>query len=77
VSDRIAGTQSWAQSAAAAAAQDVDNQLAHIRDPVLASSALVRRIASAEEQPVQRLGRLLLEALLVGDVGGLYGARYQ
>jgi hypothetical protein len=53
---------------------ELDYQLAVITDAVLASSAVVRRIATREEQPVQQLGRQLFEGLLSGDVRELFGA---
>jgi len=57
--------------------EDLDHQLAVIKDAVLLSSTVVRRLARPEEQPVQRLGQLLFDALLTGDVRGLFGFSYQ
>jgi hypothetical protein len=57
--------------------KELNHQLAVITDAVLASSAVVRRIATREEQPVQQLGRLLFEGLLTGDVRELFGASSQ
>jgi WD40 repeat protein/tetratricopeptide (TPR) repeat protein len=57
--------------------EELDHQLAVIKDAVLLSSTVVRRLARPEEQPVQRLGQLLFDALLTGDVRGLFGFSYQ
>jgi WD40 repeat protein/outer membrane protein assembly factor BamD (BamD/ComL family) len=57
--------------------EELDQQLAVIKDAVLLSSTVVRRLARPEEQPVQRLGQLLFDALLTGDVRGLFGFSYQ
>src|SRR5215471_15441229 len=55
---------------------DLEKQLAAIRDSVLASSATVRRLATLDEQPVRRFGQRLFEAALNGEVWLLYGAAY-
>jgi hypothetical protein len=57
--------------------EELDYQLGVIKDAVLASSAVVRRLATYEEQPVQKLGRLLFDALVADDVRGLYVASAQ
>jgi WD40 repeat protein len=57
--------------------EELDRQLGVIKDAVLASSAVVRRLATHEEQPVQQLGRLLFDALIADDVRGLYVASAQ
>jgi CHAT domain/WD domain, G-beta repeat len=51
---------------------DLDHQLAVIRDKVLVSSAVVRRTAVEDEQPVRELGQRLFEALIYDDVRALY-----
>lgn len=53
--------------------QDFDRELVAVKNAVLASSAVVRRIATADEKPVQQLGR----ALFANDVRVLFGASYQ
>ncbi len=57
--------------------EDLDYQLGVIHDAVLASSAVVRRVASGDEQPVQQFGRRLFDALVVDDVRALYVASAQ
>ncbi|MGH8910852.1 MAG: CHAT domain-containing protein [Egibacteraceae bacterium] len=57
--------------------EDFDRQLAAVKDAVLASSAIVRRIPTLDEQPVQQLGRALFDALFTDDVRALFGASYQ
>jgi CHAT domain len=57
--------------------EELEHQLGVIKDAVLLSSTVVRRMARPEEQPVQRLGQLLFDSLLTGDVRGLFGASYQ
>jgi hypothetical protein len=52
--------------------EELDHQLAVITDAVLASSAVVRRLPTSDELPVQRFGRRLFEALVTGDVHALY-----
>ncbi len=52
--------------------EELDHQLAVINDAVLASSAVARRVATADEQPVQQLGRRLFDALITDDVRALY-----
>ncbi|MFD9190028.1 CHAT domain-containing protein [Streptomyces phaeochromogenes] len=47
---------------------------ARVPDAVLSSSAQLRRTVSAEERPVQELGRLLFDALLPGDGRALFAA---
>jgi hypothetical protein len=59
------------------ASEDLGQRLAIITDAVLASSAVVRRIPTRDEQPVQQLGRVLHEALLAGEVRELFGASAQ
>ncbi|MFF0776747.1 CHAT domain-containing protein [Nonomuraea wenchangensis] len=49
---------------------ELEQLLARIPDAVIASSARVRRNAVGEEIPVQRLGRLLFDALLSRDGDG-------
>ena len=56
---------------------ELDAQLRRIKDAVLASSAIVRRSITSEEQPVQELGRALFNALVVGRVRGLLDASRQ
>jgi WD40 repeat protein/tetratricopeptide (TPR) repeat protein len=57
--------------------EELDYQLGVINDAVLASSAVARRVASGDEQPVQLFGRRLFDALLVDDVRALYVASAQ
>jgi hypothetical protein len=59
------------------AIEELDHRLGVVRDAVLASSAIVRRLATRDEQPVQELGRLLFDALVADDVRGLYVASAQ
>lgn len=56
---------------------ELDDQLAVIEDKVLASSAVVRRVPTAEEQPVRELGQRLFEALIADEVRALYVASRQ
>jgi tetratricopeptide (TPR) repeat protein len=57
--------------------EELDYQLGVINDAVLASSALARRVAGGDEQPVQQFGRRLFDALVVDDVRALYVASAQ
>ncbi|MGH8887347.1 MAG: CHAT domain-containing protein [Egibacteraceae bacterium] len=57
--------------------QDLESQLAVVKDAVLASSAIHRRIPTPPERPVQELGRDLFDALVTGDVRVLFGTGYQ
>ena len=57
--------------------EELDYQLGVINDAVLASSAVARRVASGDEQPVQQFGRRLFDALVVDDVRALYVASAQ
>jgi WD40 repeat protein/tetratricopeptide (TPR) repeat protein len=57
--------------------EELDHQLAVINDAVLASSAVARRVATGDEQPVQQLGRRLFDALITDDVRALYVASSQ
>lgn len=43
---------------------ELDHQLSVVRDKVLASSAVMRRAPTADEEPVRELGRWLFEALI-------------
>jgi len=56
---------------------ELDHQLAVIKDKVLVSSAVVRRAATEDEQPVRDLGQRLFEALIVDEVRALYVASRQ
>jgi hypothetical protein len=56
---------------------ELSRRLVVIRAAVLASSAVVRRAPTADEEPVRELGRWLFEAALTGDVRGLYLASSQ
>jgi tetratricopeptide (TPR) repeat protein len=58
-------------------ADELSRQASIIKHAVLASAAVTRRIATPDEQPVQVLGRQLFDALVPGDVRGLYRATYQ
>jgi hypothetical protein len=51
---------------------EIDQQLAVIKDKVLASSAVVRRAPTRDEPPVRELGQELFEALITDDVRALY-----
>ncbi|MFI0444539.1 CHAT domain-containing protein [Actinomadura sp. 6N118] len=55
-------------------ADELDYELEAISGFVLASSAVRRRLASRDEEPVRELGRRLFEALFTGRVHGLYTA---
>lgn len=57
--------------------QDFDRQLFAVKDAVVASSAIVRREPTADEQPVQQLGRALFNALMADDVRVLFGVSSQ
>jgi WD40 repeat protein/tetratricopeptide (TPR) repeat protein len=57
--------------------EELDHQLAVINDAVLASSAIARRVATDDEQPVQQFGRQLFDALVTDDVRALYVASAQ
>src|SRR5215475_8443463 len=57
--------------------EELDRQLAVINDAVLASSAIARRAATDDEQPVQQFGRQLFDALVTDDVRALYVASAQ
>jgi len=57
--------------------EELDHQLAVINGAVLASSAVARRVATGDEQPVQQLGRRLFDALVTDDVRALYVASSQ
>ena len=57
--------------------EELDHQLAVINDAVLASSAVSRRVATADEEPVQQLGRRLFDALVTDDIRALYVASAQ
>ncbi len=52
--------------------EELDHQLAVINEAVLASSAVARRGATGDEQPVQQLGRRLFDALVTDDIHALY-----
>jgi hypothetical protein len=54
--------------------EELDRQLAVINDAVLASSAIARRVATDDEQPVQQFGQQLFDALVSDDVRALYVA---
>src|SRR5215475_4256045 len=56
---------------------ELDRHLVLVRAAVLASSAVVRRMPTGHEQPVRALGQRLFEALVSGDVRGLYVASCQ
>lgn len=56
---------------------ELDRRLAVIKDKVLVSSAVVRRAATEEEQPVRAMGQRLFEALIADDVRALYVASRQ
>jgi len=56
---------------------ELDHQLAVVKDKVLASSAVVRRAPTEDEQPVRDLGQRLFEALIADDVRTLYVASRQ
>ncbi|MFG2000968.1 CHAT domain-containing protein [Spirillospora sp. NPDC048911] len=51
---------------------ELDHELEAISGFVLASSAITRRLASKDEEPVQKLGRQLFEALINDRIHGLY-----
>ena len=57
--------------------EELDYQLGVINDAVLASSAVARRVATGDEQPVQQFGRRLFDALVIDDVRALYVASAQ
>ena len=57
--------------------EEFDFQLGVINDAVLASSAVSRRVATGDEQPVQQFGRRLFDALVMDDVRALYVASAQ
>ncbi|MGH8898138.1 MAG: CHAT domain-containing protein, partial [Egibacteraceae bacterium] len=57
--------------------RDLESQLAVIKDVVLASSAIHRRIPTPQERPVQEFGRDLFDALVTGDVRVLFGTGYE
>ena len=57
--------------------EELDRQLVAINDAVLASSAIARRMATDDEQPVQQFGRQLFDALVTDDVRALYVASAQ
>jgi WD40 repeat protein len=57
--------------------EELDYQLGVINDAVLASSAVARRVATGDEEPVQQFGRRLFDALVVDDVRALYVASAQ
>jgi hypothetical protein len=57
--------------------EELDRQLAVINDAVLASSAIARRAATDDEQPVQQFGQQLFDALVSDDVRALYVASAQ
>ncbi|HSL07093.1 MAG TPA: CHAT domain-containing protein [Pseudonocardiaceae bacterium] len=56
---------------------ELDQQIAVVRGAVLASTAVVRRAPTTDEKPVRDLGQQLFEALVAGDVRGLYVASRQ
>ncbi|MGH3837860.1 MAG: CHAT domain-containing protein, partial [Pseudonocardiaceae bacterium] len=56
---------------------ELDHQIAVIRGAVLASTAVMHRTPAAGEEPVRELGQRLFEALVSGDVRGLYAASRQ
>ncbi|MGH3916813.1 MAG: CHAT domain-containing protein [Pseudonocardiaceae bacterium] len=56
---------------------ELDRQLAVVREAVLTSSAVLRRLPTRDEQPIQALGRRLFEAVVADDVRGLYLASAQ
>jgi CHAT domain-containing protein len=56
---------------------ELDQQLAVIKDKVLASSAVTRRAPTRDEHPVRELGQDLFEALITDDVRALYVASGQ
>jgi hypothetical protein len=56
---------------------ELDQQIAVVRGAVLASTAVVRRAPTTDEKPVRELGQQLFEALVCGDVRGLYVASRQ
>ncbi|HXB46264.1 MAG TPA: hypothetical protein VNW50_00775, partial [Streptosporangiaceae bacterium] len=57
--------------------EELDYQLGVISDAVRASSSVVRRTASGDEQPVREFGRRLFDALVIDDVRALYVASAQ
>jgi tetratricopeptide (TPR) repeat protein len=59
------------------AREELNYQLGVINDAVLASSAVARRVAGGDEQPVQQFGRRLFDALVIDDVRALYVASSQ
>jgi hypothetical protein len=56
---------------------ELDHQLSVIKNKVLASSAVVRRAPTEDEQPVQKLGQRLFKALIADDVWALCVASRQ
>ena len=56
---------------------ELDQQIAVVRGAVLASTAVVRRAPTTDEKPVRDLGQQLFDALVAGDVRGLYVASRQ
>jgi len=56
---------------------ELDHQMAVVKDKVLVSSAVLRRAATEDEQPVRELGQRLFEALIADEVRALYVASRQ
>jgi hypothetical protein len=56
---------------------EIDQQLAVIKDKVLASSAVTRRAPTRDEPPARKLGQELFEALITDDIRALYVASGQ
>ncbi len=56
---------------------ELSRRLAVIRVAVVASSAVLRRGPTSDEQPVRQMGQWLFEALVADDVRGLYVASSQ
>ncbi|MGH4024435.1 MAG: CHAT domain-containing WD40 repeat protein [Pseudonocardiaceae bacterium] len=71
---RAPGGEASAQLRLPVPLAELDHRLAVIRDAVLASSAVTRRLPTGDEHPVRRLGGRLFEALIADDVRGLYVA---
>jgi hypothetical protein len=68
----VATTLRWSLTPA-----ELDHQLAMIKDKVLVSSAVLRRVPTEDEQPVRDLGQRLFEALIADQVLALYVASRQ
>ncbi len=68
----VATTMWWSLTPA-----ELDHQLAVIKDKVLVSSAVVRRVPTEDERPVRELGQRLFEALIADEVRALYVASRQ